>query len=396
MRLVVGITRMNSISTARKFANVVLLLLMCCAFGMLVALAEDRADVHRLQEKSDSGVDLYTSRIKRDPGDSSAYEMRAECYSESGKYVPAIEDCSKVIALSPKQPRAYCHRGLMYIKAKQYEKAIADCNTAIGLNPLYAWSYDVRGWAYGEIGQHRRAIQDLDKAISLDPHRAQTYLDRGLIYAKLGEYAKAVDDYSKAIDISSGFVWAYKDRALAYDKLGKKDLADKDRAKVREIESRDALSEDPVIGIDVNNAGTVRVNNLASLEALLNIIANRIELVLVIVGAICIVFGLRRVAGCASLKHINKIALVTIIAGLTVGSLALCIWLARYNYYSGSEEWPFLFGGLAVAGGLSLTMVPKGYRKLLIVGVVFMLVGLMIPGIVNWCVATARDANLFY
>lgn len=99
---------------------------------------------------------------------------------------------------------------------------------------------------------------------------------------------------------------------------------------------------DATIIMGVNTAGTVRVNNLANLEALLNIIANLGE-----IGAIACGFGL--------LVHgfMNK-AIVKLGEDVELGP-----------------------GGRIVLGALC------------------MMAGFALPGILNWFVASARDANLF-
>lgn len=92
----------------------------------------------------------------------------------------------------------------------------------------------------------------------------------------------------------------------------------------------------------VNSAGTVRVNNLANLEALLNIIANLGELGALLSG-ICLI-----VHGCMN-KAVMKL-------------------------------------------GEDVELGPAGR---ILIGVVLAISGLALPGIVNWFVASARDANLF-
>ncbi|CAN5646672.1 hypothetical protein BH10CYA1_BH10CYA1_14430 [soil metagenome] len=94
----------------------------------------------------------------------------------------------------------------------------------------------------------------------------------------------------------------------------------------------------------VNTAGTVRVNNLANLEALLNIIANLLEVGCGLVGAIIVLHSLA-----------NK-------------SFAIELM--------GQE-----------------LEVSQGQR--VAIGVGLLLFGLAFPGLLNWFVASARDANLF-
>ncbi len=86
----------------------------------------------------------------------------------------------------------------------------------------------------------------------------------------------------------------------------------------------------------VNTAGTVRVNNLANLEALLNIIANGLEILGIAWGGPTMIMGFMHMA--AGTQDAMK---------------------------------RVLYGAAGVTGGLAT------------------------PGCINWLVASARDANLF-
>jgi hypothetical protein len=86
----------------------------------------------------------------------------------------------------------------------------------------------------------------------------------------------------------------------------------------------------------VNTAGTVRVNNLANLEALLNIIANGLEILGIAWGGPTMILGFMYMA--AGTQDAMK---------------------------------RVMFGAAGVTGGLAT------------------------PGCINWLVASARDANLF-
>ncbi len=86
----------------------------------------------------------------------------------------------------------------------------------------------------------------------------------------------------------------------------------------------------------VNTAGTVRVNNLANLEAMLNIIANGLEILGIAWGGPTMIFGFMHMAA-GSQDAMKKV----------------------------------MFGCAGVTGGLAT------------------------PGCINWLVASARDANLF-
>lgn len=94
--------------------------------------------------------------------------------------------------------------------------------------------------------------------------------------------------------------------------------------------------DDATVIMGVNTAGTVRVNNLANLEALLNIIANGMEILAIAWGGPTMIMGFMNMA-----------------AG-TQDAMKRVLW-----------------GAGGVTGGLAT------------------------PGAINWLVASARDANLF-
>lgn len=101
---------------------------------------------------------------------------------------------------------------------------------------------------------------------------------------------------------------------------------------------------DATVVTGVNTAGTVRVNNLANLEALMNIIANLCEIGFALGGAVLILHGIAR---------------------------GECVYEVM-----GHE---FEFGpGRRIAFGIAM-----------------ILTGLCLPGMINWFIASARDANLF-
>jgi hypothetical protein len=95
----------------------------------------------------------------------------------------------------------------------------------------------------------------------------------------------------------------------------------------------------------INTAGTVRVNNLANLEALLNIVANLSEIGCALAGILLVIHGMAK-----------KECMVSLINGNSL------------------ELTPFQRIGIGIA---------------------LILLGLAVPGLINWFVASARDANLF-
>lgn len=105
-----------------------------------------------------------------------------------------------------------------------------------------------------------------------------------------------------------------------------------------------SMGQDATVIMGINTSGTVRVNNLANLEALLNMFANAIEILGLVGGLIQVV--------CAFAQRPLK--------GNFLGM--------EYNI---------------------------GTTGRFVMGVAMILGGLAVPGMINWLVASARDANLF-
>lgn len=100
--------------------------------------------------------------------------------------------------------------------------------------------------------------------------------------------------------------------------------------------------DDATVIVGVNTAGTVRVNNLVRLETTLNVLTILAELTLIIIGGTNLVLAVTK----------------------------------------GSTKFPF--------SNYVLGPLQRG-----VIGAVLVSIGLLIPGMLNWLFASARDANLF-
>jgi stress-induced-phosphoprotein 1 len=52
----------------------------------------------------------YSDAIKVNPNDPSLFTNRAACHMELGKFLKAVKDCDKAIALNPSWMRAYIRK----------------------------------------------------------------------------------------------------------------------------------------------------------------------------------------------------------------------------------------------------------------------------------------------
>lgn len=135
--------------------------------------------------------------------------------------------------------------------------------------------------------------------------------------AATGNYSNNTGNYTGAQSLQGGYTSAPTLQGAALGTIGPQ-------------------GNDATVIMGVNTAGTVRVNNLANLEALLNIIANGMEILGIAWGGPTMIMGFMHMA-----------------AG-TQDAMKRVLW-----------------GMGGVTGGLAT------------------------PGCINWLVASARDANLF-
>ena len=140
----------------------------------------------------------------------------------------AIDACTSVIFLDPKNDGAFINRGIAYRRVGDLERALSDYNQAIRLNPLAADAYNNRGNAFKELNQLDRAIQDYDEAIRLNPRYAHAYNNRGVIFLGSGQPGRAADDFDHAIGCDPGYANAFRNRGLARTDQRQFELALKD------------------------------------------------------------------------------------------------------------------------------------------------------------------------
>jgi tetratricopeptide (TPR) repeat protein len=127
----------------------------------------------------------------------------------------AIEACTLIISLDPKNDGAFINRGIAYRRIGDLERALLDYHEAIRLNPLAADAFNNRGNAYKELNQFDRAIQDYDEAIRLNPHYAHAYNNRGVIFLESGQPERAAADFDYAIGCDPAYANAFRNRGLA-------------------------------------------------------------------------------------------------------------------------------------------------------------------------------------
>jgi tetratricopeptide (TPR) repeat protein len=144
----------------------------------------------------------------------------------------AVEDCSKMIQLNPRDTSAYELRGIAFCKLLDYGPALKDFNRAIELHPESARPYLCKGLMYAEMSLLGEAIAELTKAIEINPRDENALFERASVYKEMDKYNEAILDLGNLILIKPKKPRYYFERANAYslNRNPRKALPDINRA----------------------------------------------------------------------------------------------------------------------------------------------------------------------
>jgi clan AA aspartic protease (TIGR02281 family) len=153
---------------------------------------------------------------------SSKENMGGKVYSANNLWVinlanenlsDTIADCTKGIAINPKDTKAYVRRGIAKYGLNDKQGAIIDFTKAIDIDPNDASAYHERGLTKDILDDYQGAIADFTKDITINSQDTMAYVGRGFAKEKLQDHYGAIQDYTQAIIIDSSDEFAYVGRA---------------------------------------------------------------------------------------------------------------------------------------------------------------------------------------
>ncbi|MGC6414832.1 MAG: tetratricopeptide repeat protein, partial [Bacteroidia bacterium] len=119
---------------------------------------------YKLKDYNGAIID-FTSSIKLNPSDNTAFYNRADVKAALYDFEGAIEDCSKALELEPFDAYTYYNRGYYFSKILDLKNAIEDYNKAISINPKFIPAFRQRGVAYSKIGNYKSSLNDFNYVI---------------------------------------------------------------------------------------------------------------------------------------------------------------------------------------------------------------------------------------
>lgn len=154
-----------------------------------------------------AAIDAFSEAILADPGNDSAFLLRAEAYQQLGDLPNAEADFTDSLKLQPHNSRAYLGRA-----------------TVRNLQ-----------------GKVVEAFSDIHEAVTRDPKNPQVYLIRARLYEISGEFNGAIASYTAALELTRTDT-ALLGRASSYLRAGQLALASNDCESARALNPNAALA----------------------------------------------------------------------------------------------------------------------------------------------------------
>ncbi len=185
----------------------------------------------------ESAIVMLSKSLKKEKNKKELLQLRANAYTETGKFGKAKKDYKKALRVAPDDAvlnynyasnlvklgkykesikyytkavenkenylLAYQGRAAANTMSKRYKDAINDYNQVIDINSFFIAAYKGRGIARSLLSEYDRAITDFSFYIESEPTDAQAFYFRGLAHSSLDEMGRACNDFNKAATLGS-------------------------------------------------------------------------------------------------------------------------------------------------------------------------------------------------
>jgi predicted O-linked N-acetylglucosamine transferase (SPINDLY family) len=164
----------------------------------LNALAGIALQTGQLEE----AVQRFGKLIERRPEFAEAHYKRGNALNRLGRWLPALADYDRALALDSCHANAYCNRGTVFERLARWNEALDSYDRALSLNPSDAFAHYNRASVLRELKRPTEAMDSYDRAIALRQDYVEAYVNRGHLLQELSRPDEAAASYSKALELS--------------------------------------------------------------------------------------------------------------------------------------------------------------------------------------------------
>ncbi len=166
------------------------------------AIALNNLSIAKRKQGDVAGADDQLEQaIESDSSMLYPYLERAYQRMEGGYYTGAVDDYTRALAVSDKDPEIWFNRGLAREKLKDWVGAYADYTKAIERNEKLTKAWFGRGNTLTKQSKYKEAIEDYTIAILFQPDYGLAFYNRAIAKEKLKQNIDACLDLNRAIEL---------------------------------------------------------------------------------------------------------------------------------------------------------------------------------------------------
>lgn len=177
-----------------------------------------RAKLHIESQNYQAAIEDCNRLLQLTPNDSEVYWCRQIAWHRLGNNQEAIKDCNEFLKLQPNSAQGYSFRAALFEITGNLQRALDDCNQALSINnsDVNEIAYTLRGDIYVQLENYQAALQDFNQSIRLDPEDIKIYQKRGCCHRDIKNYHEAIIDFTEVIRRDRNYYKAYYGRGGVY------------------------------------------------------------------------------------------------------------------------------------------------------------------------------------
>lgn len=229
----------------------------------LVLSLLDRAGAYYATDEYEKCIDDCDKVIEISPNKARVWELRGDCYYMFEDYDKAIDDFGVALELDPEYSSAHYGMAITYEKKKEYKKGLKHILECVAIKTRNGDEKDTSlYWATaGKICIELRKYDDAIRYLLKSTNVATMFDSRPWLYLgsayrlrnSLGDLDRALVVLNKSIDIFANDKDAWIERGKVYEQMGEKTKAENDFREAQEADNRlmvsfSELDEDSIVG----------------------------------------------------------------------------------------------------------------------------------------------------
>ena len=155
------------------------------------------------QKNYQKGKEYLNISIKINSNFAESYNGRGVIFAEEGKYLNAIKDYDKALALKKDYFDANLNKAVALRNISEFNESIKHFEICIKLNPNDSKIYNNLGNLCKNLKKYNTAKKYYTESIRLNKNNAEAYNNRGeLLQLHFNEFEKAIQDFDNALKIN--------------------------------------------------------------------------------------------------------------------------------------------------------------------------------------------------